>query len=131
MPDDLARYRMADLFLDTLPYNAGATASDALWAGLPVLTCTGEGFAGRVAGSLLRAIRLPDLIASTPAQYEELAVALAGDPPRMAQIKEKLAQHRLVAPLFDTQLHTRSVETAYAQMQARYQADLPPEDLVV
>jgi predicted O-linked N-acetylglucosamine transferase (SPINDLY family) len=127
----LARYRAADLFLDTLPYNAGTTASDALWAGLPVLTCMGETFAGRMAASLLRAINLPELITSSAAEYEDLAVALATDPQRMAQLKDKLARHRLTTPLFDAQLHTRSLEAAYAQMHSRYLAGLPPEDLVI
>jgi predicted O-linked N-acetylglucosamine transferase (SPINDLY family) len=127
----LARYRTADLFLDTLPYNAGTTASDALWAGLPVLTCMGETFAGRMAASLLRAIDLPELITSSAAEYEDLAVALAGDRDRMAQLKDTLARHRLTTPLFDAQLHTRSLEAAYAQMQSRYLAGLPPDDLVI
>ena len=130
-PDYLARYRAADLFLDTLPYNAGATASDALWAGLPVLTCVGETFAGRMASSLLQAIRLPELITSTPAQYEELAVALAADPRRMADIKHKLAANRLTTPLFNTRQHTRSLEAAYTEMQERHRADLPPEDIFI
>jgi predicted O-linked N-acetylglucosamine transferase (SPINDLY family) len=130
-PDYLARYRAADLFLDTLPYNAGATASDALWAGLPVLTCVGETFAGRMASSLLQAIGLPELITSTPAQYEELAVALAADPRRMAEIKHKLGANRLTTPLFDTRLHTRSLESAYTEMQERYRSGLPPEDIFI
>lgn len=130
-PEYLARYRSADLFLDTLPYNAGTTASDALWAGLPVLTCPGQTFAGRMASSLLHAIRLPELIASTPAQYEELAVLLAADPSRMADIKRKLAAHRLATPLFDTRLHTGSLEAAYTEMQARHQAGLAPQDIHV
>jgi predicted O-linked N-acetylglucosamine transferase (SPINDLY family) len=130
-PDYLARYRAADLFLDTLPYNAGATASDALWAGLPVLTCVGETFAGRMASSLLQAIRLPELITSTPAQYEESAVALAADPRRMAEIKHKLAANRLTTPLFNTRQHTRSLEAAYTEMQERHRADLAPEDIFI
>jgi predicted O-linked N-acetylglucosamine transferase (SPINDLY family) len=130
-PDYLARFRTADLFLDTLPYNAGTTASDALWAGLPVLTCMGGTFAGRVAASLLQAIGLPELITSTADEYEELAVALANDAQRMAQIKHKLREQRLSAPLFNTPLHTRSLETAYIGMYARYEAGLPPEDIFV
>ncbi|MGO9933004.1 MAG: tetratricopeptide repeat protein [Steroidobacteraceae bacterium] len=129
--DYLARFREADLFLDTLPYNAGATASDALWAGLPVLTCAGGSFAGRMASSLLQAIGLPELITLTRAQYEELAVALAADPRRIADMKHKLAKHRLTTPLFDTRRHTRSLEAAYAEMQARYLAGLPPADIFI
>jgi predicted O-linked N-acetylglucosamine transferase (SPINDLY family) len=127
----MARYRAADLFLDTLPYNAGTTASDALWAGLPVLTCAGETFAGRMASSLLHAIGLPELITSTRAQYEDLAVALGSDPSRMAEIKQRLDNNRLTTALFDTRLHTRNLEAAYAQMQARYESDLPPEDIFI
>jgi protein O-GlcNAc transferase len=130
-PEYLARYRSVDLFLDTLPYNAGTTASDALWAGLPVLTCAGHSFAGRVAASLLRAVHMPELIASTAAQYEDLAVALAGDPARMTQLKRTLAEHRLGLPLFDSRLHTRNLEAAYTQMHARHQAGLPPADIFV
>ncbi|HTV95227.1 MAG TPA: tetratricopeptide repeat protein [Steroidobacteraceae bacterium] len=129
--EHLARLAAADLFLDTLPYNAGATASDALWAGLPLLTCMGETFAGRMAASLLQAARLPELITSTLADYEELAVALARDPQRMAQIRRKLAQHRLTTPLFDTRVHTRSLEAAYTRMQARQDAGLAPADLYI
>jgi predicted O-linked N-acetylglucosamine transferase (SPINDLY family) len=129
--DYLARLRNADLYLDTWPYNAGTTASDALWAGLPILTCAGETFASRVASSLLRAIGLPELITTTPAEYEELAVSLAADPPRMARIKHTLAEHRLTAPLFDTRSHTRSLEAAYRSMQARHSAGMPPDDIVV
>jgi predicted O-linked N-acetylglucosamine transferase (SPINDLY family) len=129
LPGHLARHRVADLFLDTLPYNAHTTASDALWAGLPILTCTGEAFASRVAASLLQAIHLPELIASTPQQYEDLAVDLATDPPRLARIKQKLADNRLTAPLFDIERYTRHVEAAYAKIYERYQADLPAEHI--
>jgi len=127
----LARYRAADLFLDTLPYNAGTTASDALWAGLPVLTCVGETFAGRVAASVLRAIRLPELITYTREQYEELAVELATHPQRLAEINEKLAANRLTEPLFDTRLFTKQLESGYTNIQKRYQADLPPDHIHV
>ena len=126
VPEYLARYRIADLFLDTLPYNAGATASDALWAGLPVLTRVGEAFAGRVAASLLNAIHLPELITATQQEYEALAIELATHPERLAQIKQKLANNRLTTPLFDTEVFTRHLEAAYSEMYERYQADLPP-----
>ena len=126
VPEYLARYRIADLFLDTLPYNAGATASDALWAGLPVLTRVGEAFAGRVAASLLNAIHLPELITATQQEYEALAIELATHPERLAQIRQKLADNRLTTPLFDTELFTRNIEAAYTEMYERYQADLPP-----
>jgi predicted O-linked N-acetylglucosamine transferase (SPINDLY family) len=131
LADHLARHRLADLFLDTLPYNAHTTASDALWAGLPVLTCIGETFAGRVAASLLNAVGLSELITSTPQAYEALAIELATNPEELATIKRKLADSRFKAPLFDTQLFTKHIETAYTAMYERYQADLPPDYIYV
>jgi predicted O-linked N-acetylglucosamine transferase (SPINDLY family) len=129
--DYLARFRTMDLFLDTLPYNAGTTASDALWAGLPVLTCTGATFAGRVATSVLRAIDLPELITGTPAQYEELAVALASNPSRLAQIKTKLAANRLTRQLFNSRIFTKHLETAYTNIYQHQQSNLPPDHIYV
>jgi predicted O-linked N-acetylglucosamine transferase (SPINDLY family) len=129
--EHLARHRAADLFLDTLPYNAHTTASDALWAGLPVLTCIGDTFVGRVAASLLQAICLPELITATLDHYERLALELATNPAKLSTIRSKLASNRLAAPLFDTQLFTRHIETAYAAMHERHQAGLPPRDIVV
>ena len=129
VPEYLARYRAVDLFLDTLPYNAGTTASDALWAGLPVLTCVGETFAGRIAASVLNAIRLPELIAATQDEYVTLAIVLAKHPQRLQEIRQKLAQNRLTAPLFDTPLFTRHIETAYTRMHERYRAGLPPDHI--
>ena len=130
-PDHLARYRLADLFLDTLPYNAHTTTSDALWGGLPVLTCVGETFAGRVAASLLNAIGLPELITTTLEAYEQMAIDLATHPEKLAAIKLKLAENRLTTPLFDTKLFTKHIEAAYAAMYERYQAGLPPDHIVV
>jgi len=127
LPDHLARHRCADLFLDTLPYNAHTTASDALWAGLPVLTQIGETFAGRVAASLLTAIGLPELITSTPKGYEDLAIELATNPEKLVTIKCKLAENRLATPLFNTQAFTLDIERAYAAIYERYQRGLPPE----
>jgi protein O-GlcNAc transferase len=129
--DHLARHRLADLFLDTLPYNAHSTASDALWAGLPVLTQIGETFAGRVAASLLTAIGLPELIARTQAQFETMAIELATAPAALAAIKDKLAQNRLTKPLFDTQLYTRHIESAYVTMHQHHQAGLPRDHIHV
>jgi predicted O-linked N-acetylglucosamine transferase (SPINDLY family) len=129
--DHLARHRLADLFLDTLPYNAHTTASDALWAGLPVLTQIGETFAGRVAASLLTAVGLPELIAPTPQQFESMAVELANDPARLAAIRDKLAQNRSALPLFNTKLYTRHLETAYAAMYQRHQSGLAPDHIYV
>ena len=130
-PDHLARHRLADLFLDTLPYNAHTTANDALWAGLPVLTRIGETFAGRVAASTLNAIGLTELITSTPQAYEALAIELATNPEKLAAIRRKLANNRLATPLFDTQLFTRHIEAAYETMYQRYQTGLPPDHIVI
>jgi predicted O-linked N-acetylglucosamine transferase (SPINDLY family) len=131
LPDHLARLRLADVFLDTLPYNAHTTASDALWAGLPVLTRIGETFAGRVAASLLNAIGLPELITSTSQEYETLAIELATDDGDLANIKRKLAENRLARPLFDTQLFTQHIEAAYTVMYQRYQSGLAPDHIYV
>ena len=125
----LARHRLADLFLDTLPYNAHTTASDALWAGLPVLTQMGQTFAGRVAASLLSAVGLPELITTTPEDYATLAVELATHPDKLSEIRDRLHDNRLVAPLFDSALFTRHLEAAYAAMHQRYQAGLPPTEI--
>jgi protein O-GlcNAc transferase len=114
--DHLARLRLADLCLDTLPCNAHTTASDALWAGLPVLTCLGETFAGRVAASLLKAIGLDELITHTLAEYEALARRLARDPAYLATLKDTLNRNRDTCSLFDTQSATRHIETAYLTM---------------
>jgi len=131
LPDHLARHRAADLFLDTTPCNAHTTASDALWAGLPVLTCMGDAFAGRVAASLLTAIGLSELIASTPIEYEALAVALATDAVRLRRIRDTLNRNRASAPLFDSSLFTRHLENAYTQMYERDLAGLPPQHIFV
>ena len=127
----LARYRCADLFLDTLPFNAGTTASDALWAGLPVLTCSGEAFASRMAASLLTAIEIPELITTRPEEYEALAVELATNPQRLKAIRQKLERNRPTTPLFDSKLFTRHLEEACAQMYERCHADLSPDHIYV
>ena len=114
----LARLGLADLFLDTLYYNAHTTAADALWAGLPVLTCLGVSFQGRVAASLLSAVGLPEMVTPSLHAYEALALNLASHPAKLQAIKEKLAANRLIQPLFDTALTTKHVEAAYQQMQA-------------
>jgi predicted O-linked N-acetylglucosamine transferase (SPINDLY family) len=112
----LARQQLADLFLDTLPYNAHTTASDALWAGLPVVTTPGHSFPARVAASILTAAGLPELIAPNLAAYEALAWELAADPDRLRAIRETLARNRQIAPLFDTARFTRNLEAAYRAM---------------
>ncbi len=127
----LARHRHADLFLDTRPYNAHTTASDALWTGLPVLTCPGQAFAARVAASLLRAAGLPELVTQDYTEYERLALELATQPDRLAQIKDKLERQRLTCDLFNTGKTTRALEAAYEAMHARRQAGLPPEHIEV
>ncbi|QOZ28893.1 glycosyltransferase family 41 protein [Bradyrhizobium sp. CCBAU 51753] len=129
--EHLARHRLADLFLDTLPYNAHTTASDALWAGLPVVTRIGPTFAGRVAASLLTAVGLPELIAQTAEQFEDLAVRLAKHPDELAAVKAKLERNRLTAPLFDTASFARHIESAYQAMVDRYRAGLPPDHISV
>jgi predicted O-linked N-acetylglucosamine transferase (SPINDLY family) len=129
--DHLARHRLADLVLDTAPYNAHTTASDALWAGLPVLTCAGETFAGRVAASLLTAVGLPELITSRASAYEALAIDLGRNPSRLASLKRKLARNRLSSPLFDTPRFARHIEAAYAAMHERYLAGLGPDNIIV
>jgi predicted O-linked N-acetylglucosamine transferase (SPINDLY family) len=131
LAEHLARHRLADLFLDTLPYNAHTTASDALWAGLPVLTQIGPTFAGRVAASLLNAIGLPELIARSREQYESIAIELAQNRERLESIKEKLARHRLTTPLFNTRLFTRHIEAAYEAMYRRYHRGLPPDHIEI
>ena len=113
LEEHLARHRLADLFLDTLPYNAHTTASDALWAGLPLVVCRGETFAGRVAASLLHAIGLPELVTGSLDEFEALALQLATDSSRLQSIRRKLAQNRLSYPLFDTDRFRRHIEAAY------------------
>jgi protein O-GlcNAc transferase len=115
----LARHAHADLFLDTLPYGAHTTASDALWMGVPVLTCLGRAFAGRVGASLCRAVGLEDLVMTDLAQYEQAALALARDPARLAAIKARLAADRARHRLFDAERHRRSVEAAFVGMMER------------
>ncbi|MBV8307059.1 MAG: hypothetical protein JO274_06240, partial [Gammaproteobacteria bacterium] len=131
LPEHLARHRAADLFIDTLPCNAHTTASDALWAGLPVLTRMGEAFAARVAASLLNGIGLAELVTTTQEQYEATAIALAGDPGRLAEFKDRLHRNRLTMPLFDSEQFTRDLENAYSQMYERYQTGLSPEHIYV
>jgi protein O-GlcNAc transferase len=131
LSDHLARHRLADLFLDTLPCNAHTTASDALWAGLPVLIFLGETFAGRVAASLLNAVGLPELITTTIEAYEQTAIDLAMHPEKLAIIRQRLADNRLTAALFDTQRSTRHIEAAYTAMYERHRAGLAPDHIFI
>ncbi|HXJ01386.1 MAG TPA: tetratricopeptide repeat protein [Micropepsaceae bacterium] len=130
-PDHLARHRLADLFLDTQPYGAHTTASDALWAGLPVLTVLGTTFASRVAASLLRAVGLPEMIVDSLSAYEAMALRLARHPNELAALKAKLARNRDGAPLFDTVRFTRNLESAYISMWQRWQRGEPPQSFSV
>jgi predicted O-linked N-acetylglucosamine transferase (SPINDLY family) len=114
----LARHQLADLFLDTLPYNAHTTCSDALWAGLPVVTCYGKAFHGRVAASLLKAIDLPELVTTRPQDYEALALELAKNPALLKATREKLARNRTTTPLYDSERFRKGIEAAYAAMIA-------------
>jgi protein O-GlcNAc transferase len=127
----LARHRLADLFLDTLPCNAHTTASDALWMGLPVLTREGTAFAGRVAASLLYAVGLPELVTHSLEEYEALALKLATDPPRLGSIRRKLEANRLTHPLFDTDRFRRHIEAAYTAMWETWQLGEPPASFAV
>ncbi len=127
----LAQYRLADLFLDTFTFSAGTTASDALWAGLPLITCPGKSFASRMAGSLLTAVGLPELIAESLQDYEALASNLGCNPDRMISIKKKLEANIPSCSLFNTELFTRRMEAAYTAIYERYQAKLPADHIYV
>ena len=127
----LARHRLADLFLDTLPYNAHTTASDALWAGLPVLTRLGESFAARVAASLLHAVGLPELVTHSAAEYEALAIQLATNPAQLSALRGKLQAQKAQSPLFNGRQFARDLEAAYLAMQERHLQGLPPDVIEV
>jgi predicted O-linked N-acetylglucosamine transferase (SPINDLY family) len=123
--------KQADLFIDTLPYNAHTTTSDALRMGLPVLTCIGNSFASRVAASLLNAVNLPELITTSQEQYESLAIELATNPEKLKIIKDKLVNNLPTAPLYDTPLFTQHLESAYLTMYDRYKNGLDPDHIYV
>jgi len=129
--EHLARHRLADLFLDTLPYNAHTTASDALWTGLPLVTCLGTTFAGRVGASLLRAVGMPELVTRTLPEYEALALRLATNRSELKAVREKLARNRLTQPLFDTARFTRNIEAAYRRMWEAHQRGEAPRSFEV
>jgi len=129
--DHLARLQLADLFLDTFNYNAGATATDALWSGLPLITKIGQGYTARMAGSILSAIGLSELIVTKEAQYEELALRLATIPGELIQIRKKLAENRLTTPLFDSELFTRHLENGYSQAYELYFEGKSPDHVYV
>jgi predicted O-linked N-acetylglucosamine transferase (SPINDLY family) len=131
LDEHLARHRLADLFLDTLPYNAHTSASDALWSGLPLLTCCGQSFAGRVATSLLNAIGLPELVTHSLDEYEALALRLATDGSLLRGFRERLEQNRPRFPLFDTDRFCRHIEAAYTTMWERWQRGESPRSFSV
>ncbi len=127
----IARMVLADLFLDTVPVNAHTTASEALWVGLPVLTCRGETFAGRVASSLLQAIDLPELVTEDLAAYERMARRLSQEPDLLGGLRARLTANRLTAPLFDAVRYVSGLEAALAHMVAQYEAGLPPSAFAI
>jgi predicted O-linked N-acetylglucosamine transferase (SPINDLY family) len=129
--EHLARHKLADLFLDTFNFNAHTTASDALSVGLPVLTKTGNGFAARVASSLLNSLEVPELITTSENEYESLALALASNPEKLASLKKKLSNKLNSAPLFDTKRYTKDLEKAYTLAYERHINGLPPTELKV
>ena len=131
MEDHLSRIKLADLFLDTLPFNAHATASDALRMGLPVLTCKGKAFAGRVAASLLNAVELPEMITTTQEEYEFLAIEFATNPKKLETIKDKLKNNLTTSPLFNTSLYAQHLEAAYLIMYERYQNKINTDDIEI
>ena len=129
--DHLNRIQLADLFIDTLPYNAHTTASDSLRMGLPVLTCIGNSFASRVAASLLNAVNLPELITTTQEQYESFAIELATKPEKLNKIKDRLVNNLPTTPLYNTSLFAQHLESAYLKMYEKYQQGLDPEHIYV
>lgn len=131
LPDHLARLTLADLFLDTLPYNAHTTASDALWAGVPLVTCMGTTFPGRVASSMLHAVGMPELVTTSLQEYEALARKLATEPPLLRSMRDKLARNRPVCPLFNTARLARHLESAYETMWDMWQRGEPPRAFYV
>jgi predicted O-linked N-acetylglucosamine transferase (SPINDLY family) len=129
--DHLARHEFADLFLDTFPYNAHTTASDALWAGLPVITMMGESFASRVAASLLSALEMPELITNMRQDYESLAIELAANPNKLLAIRKKLEIKKKTSAVFDGAMFAKNLENAYEQIYSRYQSGLLPNHIEV
>ena len=129
--DHLNRLQLADLFIDTFPFNAHTTCSDALRVGLPVLTCNGDSFTSRVASSQLNSVNLPELITTSPKHYESVAIELATDAEKLIVIKEKLANNLSIAPLYDTPLFVKCLESAYLTMYETYQHELDPDHIYV
>ena len=129
--DHLARQTLADLFIDTLPFNAHTTASDALWAGLPLLTCLGESFAARVSASLLNSIGLPELITKNLNEYEEKAIYLGKNKNEIIKLKKIISDNRLKKPLFNTELFTKNIEDAYVKAYERFIDNKPLDNIYI
>jgi predicted O-linked N-acetylglucosamine transferase (SPINDLY family) len=130
-PRYLARYRVADLFLDTQPYNAGTTASDALKMGLPIVTLKGKSYQARMGASILNAVNLPELITNSSVEYEALAIELAKNPKKLKTIKEKLLKNLSTAPLYNTELFAKNLELAYTKMYERHLKGLEPDHIYI
>ena len=131
LADHLARHRCADLFIDTFPYTAHTTCSDALWAGLPVVTRIGNSFASRVSASLLNAIGLPELISHSEKEFENLALELANDKDKLEKIKIKLEKNKISKSLFNTEIYTKNIESSYRTIYDRYSNNLSAEDIEI
>lgn len=129
--EHLARYKLADLFIDTFNYNAHTTATEALWAGLPVVTKLGQGFSARVAGSLLHAIGIPELVTENEKTYEKPIIDLAHDQERLSIIREKLATNRQSKPLFNTEGYTKYLEDGYRQAYQCALEGKEPQTIIV
>jgi predicted O-linked N-acetylglucosamine transferase (SPINDLY family) len=130
-PQHLARLPLADLCLDTIPFNGGATGSDALWAGVPVVTCSGKSYAARMTGSLLHALGLPGLVTHSLPEYRKLALQLALDRGRLSEVRATLSLRKNTSPLFDTDRFRRHLEAAYRAMIARHETGQRPADLAI
>lgn len=131
MEEHLARHRLADLFLDNFPFSAQTTASDALWAGLPIVTRSSEAMMSRVAASLLHAVGLPELVTTSEAEYEALALALATHPEMLGAVRKKLVENIDSTPLFDSEAYTRAMEQAFLQMTQRYRRGESPANITI
>jgi len=129
--EHLARHRLADLFIDTFPYTAHTTCSDALWSGLPVITRMGESFVSRVSASLLTAIGLSELITKTEKDYEELIFKIANNKSLLSELKKKLNKNRLIKPLFNTKLFANNIESAFQIMHERYRSKVPVKNIEI
>jgi predicted O-linked N-acetylglucosamine transferase (SPINDLY family) len=131
MNEHLARQKVADLFIDTFPYTGHTTTSDALWVGLPVVTKIGKSFASRVSASLLNAIGLSVLVTNSEKEYEDLAIELATNSPKLKKIKNKLKYNKNTKLLFNTQIFARNIEKAYSSMYERYLKNLPLDNIEI